>query len=94
MFCWTQVDLKYDDDKQKPVQGLGVGRKVIDKLQEIYASDFTGVSFAYDGDKSLFTIGALQHVKNFYTVVMEDASSRKWPIHLRYMFLLILCYCP
>jgi len=65
----------YEDNKQ--VVEMGVGRKVIDKLQEIYASELTNVNFAYDGDKSLFTIGALPHVKNVYTVVVEDASSAK-----------------
>jgi len=68
----------YENDKNnKQVDGMGVRRKVIDKLQEIYASELTNVNFAYDGDKSLFTIGALPHVKNVYTVVVEDASSAK-----------------
>jgi eukaryotic translation initiation factor 2C len=64
-------------ENNQPVDGMGVGRKVIDKLQEIYASELTNVNFAYVGDKNLFTIGALQHVKNVYTVVVEDASSAK-----------------
>ena len=62
----------YENDKNnKQVDGMGVRRKVI------YASELTNVNFAYDGDKSLFTIGALPHVKNVYTVVVEDASSAK-----------------
>ncbi|KAF8661502.1 hypothetical protein HU200_056919 [Digitaria exilis] len=75
IFHKYHVKLMYEDDK--PVQILGVRRKVIDKLQEIYASDLTGVSFAYDGVESLFTIGALQNVRSVYTVVMGNASSAK-----------------
>ncbi|RLM91552.1 protein argonaute 4B [Panicum miliaceum] len=76
--CHTQVNLKYEDDQ--PVAQKGVGRKVIDKLQETYASDLENLNFfAYDGEKSLFTIGALQNVKDVFTVVVEDASSAKTP---------------
>uniref|UniRef100_A0A0A8XZL0 Protein argonaute N-terminal domain-containing protein n=1 Tax=Arundo donax TaxID=35708 RepID=A0A0A8XZL0_ARUDO len=35
------------------------------------------MNFAYDGEKSLFTIGTLQHVKDVFTVVVKDASSAK-----------------
>ncbi|XP_039810267.1 protein argonaute 4B-like [Panicum virgatum] len=75
IFHHYNVKLMYEDNKQ--VVEMGVGRKMIDKLQEIYASELTNVSFAYDGDENLFTIGALQHVKNVYTVVVEDVSSAK-----------------
>ena len=74
--CHTQVNLKYEDDQ--PVAQKGVGRKVIDKLQETYASDLENLNFlAYDGEKSLFTIGALHNVRDVFTVVVEDASSTK-----------------
>lgn len=86
-----QVNLKYEDGD--PVVQFGVRRKVIDKLQDIYASDLTNVSFAYDGDKNLYTIGALQHVRNEYTVVVEDASSAKWTIHISYIWLLMILRC-
>ncbi|CAO2184941.1 unnamed protein product [Urochloa humidicola] len=75
IFYHYEVNLK--NEHGKPVAGQGISRKVMDKLLEIYASDLTNVSFAYDGDKSLFTIGALQHVRDVYTVVLEDASSAK-----------------
>ena len=55
-----------------------IWRKVIDKLQETYASDLKNLNFfAYDGGESLFTIGTLQNVKDVFTVVVEDASSTK-----------------
>ena len=74
-FYWMQVNLKYEDDR--PVDGKGVGRKVIDKLQQTYASELAHKDFAYDGEKSLFTIGALPQVNNEFTVVLEDVSSGK-----------------
>ncbi|CAM0880911.1 unnamed protein product [Alopecurus aequalis] len=71
------VNLKYEDDR--PVDGKGVGRKVIDKLQQTYASELAHKDFAYDGEKSLFTIGALPQVNNEFVVVLEDISSGKTP---------------
>ncbi|TVU22668.1 hypothetical protein EJB05_32383, partial [Eragrostis curvula] len=69
------VNLKYEDDR--PVDGKGVGRKVIEKLQQTYATELANKDFAYDGEKSLFTIGALPQVNNEFTVVLEDVSTGK-----------------
>ena len=66
------MNLKYEDDK--PVTSKGVRRTVIDKLQDIYLSN---VTFAYDGEKKLFTMCALQNVKDEFIVVVEDGSSAK-----------------
>ncbi|KAF7029304.1 hypothetical protein CFC21_041093 [Triticum aestivum] len=71
------VNLKYEDDR--PVDGKGVGRKVIDKLSQTYASELAHKDFAYDGEKSLFTIGALPQINNEFVVVLEDVSSGKTP---------------
>lgn len=69
------MNLKYEDDR--PVDGKGWGRKVIDKLQQTYAAELANKDFAYDGEKSLFTIGALPQVNNEFTVVLEDVSTGK-----------------
>jgi len=69
------VKLKYEDDQ--PVDGKVVGRKVIDKLQQTYHSELSNKDFAYDGEKSLFTVGALPQVNNEFTVVMEEPSTGK-----------------
>ena len=47
---------------------------MIDKLQDIYLAN---VNFAYDGEKNLFTMCALQNVKDEFIVVVEDGSSAK-----------------
>ncbi|TVT97533.1 hypothetical protein EJB05_57220, partial [Eragrostis curvula] len=69
------VNLKYEDDR--PVDGKGFGRKVMDKLQQTYCSELSDKEFAYDGEKSLFTVGALPQVNNEFTVVLEDVSTGK-----------------
>lgn len=74
--------MKYEDDgpfkscvqKDKQVKSTGVRRTVIDKLQDIYLAN---VNFAYDGEKNLYTICALQNVKDEFKVVVEDDSSAK-----------------
>ncbi|KAG8045203.1 hypothetical protein GUJ93_ZPchr0008g12421 [Zizania palustris] len=75
IFHHYYVNLKYEDDR--PVDGKGVGRKVIDKLQQTYASELANKDFAYDGEKSLFTVGALPQVNNEFTVVLEDINTGK-----------------
>jgi eukaryotic translation initiation factor 2C len=76
MICHIQVNLRDEDDQF--VDRKDAGRKVIDKLWETYASNLPNMNcFAYDGEKSLFTIGALQNRDNVFTVVVEDASSAK-----------------
>jgi eukaryotic translation initiation factor 2C len=78
--CWyllliAQVNLKYEDDTL--VDRKGAGRSVIEKLQQTYATELANKDFAYDGEKSLFTIGALPQINNEFTVVVEDISTGK-----------------
>ncbi|KAF9621118.1 hypothetical protein IFM89_016612 [Coptis chinensis] len=75
-FYHYSVSLSYDDDR--PVEGKGIGRKVIDKLHECYAdTELGGKDFAYDGEKTLFTVGPLPQNKHDFTVVLEDISSNR-----------------
>ncbi|OMO91448.1 Argonaute/Dicer protein, PAZ [Corchorus olitorius] len=74
-FYHYSVSLSYEDGR--PVDGKGVGRKVIDRLHETYSSELDGKDFAYDGEKSLFTIGALPDNKHQFTVVLEDVTSNR-----------------
>jgi eukaryotic translation initiation factor 2C len=71
----AQVSLKYEDDTL--VDRKGAGRSVIEKLQQTYATELANKDFAYDGEKSLFTIGALPQINNEFTVVVEDISTGK-----------------
>ncbi|XP_057441491.1 protein argonaute 4-like [Lotus japonicus] len=74
-FFQYSVALSYEDGR--PVEGKGVGRKVIDKVQETYGSELNGKDFAYDGEKTLFTIGSLARNKLEFTVVLEDVISNR-----------------
>ncbi|OAY23969.1 protein argonaute 4 isoform X1 [Manihot esculenta] len=74
-FYHYSVSLSYEDGR--PVDGKGVGRKVIDRVQETYDSELDGKNFAYDGEKSLFTIGSLPRNKLEFTVVLEDVTSNR-----------------
>lgn len=58
-----------------PIDGKGIGRKVIDKLVEAYGPVLKGHDFAYDGEKTLFTLGSLPQNKHEFMVVLDDVSS-------------------
>ena len=75
MHLVQQVSISYEDGC--PVDGKGVGRKVIDRVHETYRSDLDGKDFAYDGEKSLFTVGSLPRNKLEFTVVLEDVTSNR-----------------
>ncbi|KAJ0978057.1 hypothetical protein J5N97_013531 [Dioscorea zingiberensis] len=78
-FYHYSVSLKYEDDR--PVDGKGIGRRVIDKLHQTYDTELGNKDFAYDGEKSLFTIGSLPNINNEFTVVLEDMSSTKTAVN-------------
>ncbi|CAK7325110.1 unnamed protein product [Dovyalis caffra] len=66
------VALFYEDGR--PTDGKGIGRRVMDKVQETYDTELEGKKIAYDGEKTLFTIGSLPHNKMEFIVVLEDVS--------------------
>lgn len=70
-----QVALFYEDGR--PVDAKGIGRKVLDRVHDTYDTELAGKDFAYDGEKSLFTIGALPRNKMEFTVVLEDMTSSR-----------------
>ncbi|CAN8247031.1 unnamed protein product [Cochlearia groenlandica] len=74
-FFHYSVALFYDDGR--PVEQKGVGRKILDKVHETYQSDLDGKEFAYDGEKTLFTFGALPSTKMDFSVVLEEVSSAR-----------------
>ncbi|XP_019155598.1 PREDICTED: protein argonaute 4-like [Ipomoea nil] len=74
-FFHYSVALFYEDGR--PVEGKGIGRKVLDRVHETYDTELAGKEFAYDGEKSLFTIGALPRNKLEFTIVLEDVTSNR-----------------
>ncbi|KAI7983451.1 Protein argonaute 4 [Camellia lanceoleosa] len=74
-FFHYSVSVSYEDGR--PVDGKGAGRRVIERVHETYDTELAGKDFAYDGEKSLFTIGPLPRNKLEFTVVLEDVSSNR-----------------
>ncbi|MCD7472923.1 Protein argonaute-4 [Datura stramonium] len=74
-FFHYSVALFYEDGR--PVEGKGIGRKVLDRVHETYDTELAGKEFAYDGEKSLFTIGSLPRNKLEFTVVLDDITSNR-----------------
>lgn len=70
----VQVVIKYEDDKI--VENKGIGRKVMEKLVQMYSSELVGKDFAYDGEKSFFTVEPLPQDIFEFMVVLEEVSSR------------------
>ncbi|CAN8244256.1 unnamed protein product [Cochlearia groenlandica] len=74
-FFHYSVAIFYEDGR--PVEAKGIGRKILDKVQETYRRDLGSKYFAYDGEKTLFTVGALPSNKLDFSVVLEDAPSSR-----------------
>lgn len=70
-----QVAIKYEDGS--PVDAKGIGRRILEKVHETYAIELDGKKFAYDGEKSLFTIGPLPQNKLEFTVILDEVSSNR-----------------
>lgn len=70
------VSIFYEDNR--PLDGKGIGRKIIDKVHETYESELGKKDFAYDGEKSLFTVGALPRNKMEFTVVLDSVSPKSF----------------
>ncbi|CAA0813181.1 Protein argonaute 4 [Striga hermonthica] len=74
-FYHYSVALSYEDGR--PVDAKGVGRKVLDRVHETYDTELDGKHFAYDGEKSLFTVGPLPRNKLEFTIVLDSVSSSR-----------------
>nr|DAD43168.1 TPA_asm: hypothetical protein HUJ06_001398 [Nelumbo nucifera] len=75
IFFHYSVSICYEDGR--PAEGKGIGRRVMDKVHETYDTELEGKDLAYDGEKSLFTVGPLPRNKLEFTVVLEDLSSNR-----------------
>ncbi|XP_058185960.1 protein argonaute 4-like [Rhododendron vialii] len=71
----TVLHFFYEDGR--PVDGKGIGRKVLDRVHENYDTELAGKDFAYDVEKSLFTLGPLPRNKLEFTNVLEDVVSNR-----------------
>lgn len=75
VFFQYTVSIKSEDNEV--IEGKDMGRKVMDRLYQTYSSEMEGKQFAYDGEKALYTVGALPLQKSDFTVVIEDAAVKR-----------------
>lgn len=71
-----QYTVSISSEENKDVNVKGIGRKIIDRLYQTYSSEFSGKRFAYDGEKSLYTVGPLPQRKFEFTVVLEESFAK------------------
>lgn len=83
-----QVSITSED--KRVVDGKGIGRKVVDRLYLTYSSELAGKKFAYDGEKSLYTVGPLPQNNFEFTVVVEELLARRHVFFLLSMYPLVL----
>lgn len=76
---YSQVSITSEDKREVNVKAIG--RKIIEKLYETYSSEFSGKMFAYDGEKSLYTVGPLPENKSEFTVLLEGSFAKKYVVH-------------
>lgn len=48
----------------------------MDRLYQTYSSELAGKEFAYDGGKSLYTVGPLPQNKFEFTILLEDSYAK------------------
>ncbi|XP_058005997.1 protein argonaute 16 isoform X2 [Hevea brasiliensis] len=72
-----QYSVSITSEDNRAVEGKGIGRKIIDKLYQTYSSELAGKRFAYDGEKSLYTVGPLPQNRLEFTVVLEGSFAKR-----------------
>ncbi|KAF8410786.1 hypothetical protein HHK36_003323 [Tetracentron sinense] len=72
-----QYSVSITSEDKRVVEGKGIGRKILDKLHQTYGSELAGKRFAYDGEKSLYTLGPLPHNNLEFTVVLEESFAKR-----------------
>ncbi|PIA49690.1 hypothetical protein AQUCO_01300448v1 [Aquilegia coerulea] len=87
-FYQYTVAVAHEDGSMVEGIGGGLGRKIINKLVETYGEakeiELYGRNVAFDGERTLFTIGSsLPNHNNTFTVILEDllpssSSSRRY----------------
>lgn len=66
---------------------------MLDRVRDTYDTELAGKEFAYDGEKSLFTVGSLPRNKLEFDVVLEDVTSSRCVSSLLFELLLLSCWC-
>nr|AHC30882.1 argonaute 6 protein [Dimocarpus longan] len=71
-----QYTVTISGDDKRSVEGKGIGRKLLDRLYQTYSAELAHNKFAYDGEKSLYTVGALPQNNLEFTVVLDESRAK------------------
>ncbi|KAL5716047.1 Protein argonaute 16 [Ranunculus cassubicifolius] len=74
VFFQYSVSIKSKDNQV--IVGKHIGRKVMDRMYQIYYPEMAGKHFAYDGEKALYTVGPLPLNEHEFMVVLEEAAAK------------------
>ncbi|XP_050206927.1 protein argonaute 16 [Mercurialis annua] len=72
-----QYSVSLTSEDKRAVESKGIGRKIIDRLYQTYSSELGSKRFAYDGEKTLYTVGPLPQHKLEFTVVLEESFAKQ-----------------
>ncbi|CAH8383294.1 unnamed protein product [Eruca vesicaria subsp. sativa] len=72
-----QYSVTITNENGSPMEAKGIYRKILEKVQETYRGHLRSKYFAYDGDKTLFTTGALPKNTMEFEVVLENTPSSR-----------------
>ncbi|CAL9761195.1 unnamed protein product [Musa acuminata subsp. burmannicoides] len=75
-YQYTITVTPHDVWDKNAAQSKVYGRKIVNRLFEIYSEELKNKRFVYDGERSLITIGPLPQNNFEFTVVLEDSSAR------------------
>ncbi|XP_015881205.3 protein argonaute 16 [Ziziphus jujuba] len=72
-----QYSISITSEDKRDVDGKGIRRKLIERLYQTYSSELHNKQFAFDGEKSLYTVGPLPQNKLVFTVVLEESFAKR-----------------
>ncbi|BAT89437.1 hypothetical protein VIGAN_06039000 [Vigna angularis var. angularis] len=75
LFFQYSVAITLED--KRAVESKVIGRKVVNRLYQIYSSELGGKRFAYDGGKTLYTAGPLPLNKYEFKVLLEESFRKR-----------------
>ncbi|XP_061342439.1 protein argonaute 16 [Gastrolobium bilobum] len=71
-----QYSVTIASEDKRAIESKGIGRKLIDKLYQTYSSELGGKRYAYDGDRTLYTVGPLPSNKFEFEVLLEESFAK------------------
>lgn len=87
-----QVAITLED--KRAVESKVIGRKVINRLYQIYSSELGDKRFAYDGGKTLYTAGPLPLNKYEFKVLLEESFRKRYAFHMTILFICAVFFFP